>query len=104
MDTGMQLQCFVGCQPGTPQAETLMAQPISLLCCILRHAATFFQLTQMYCEFLQRHAGLLALRQPCGLIRHALLAVLHDLTQRYSLMLNPMPAPEQRRQGNWRSV
>src|SRR5215813_9809181 len=77
---------------------------MALLCCTLRHAATFFQITQLCGELLQRHDGLPALRQPCGLIRRALLAALHDLVQRYALMLNPMLDPEQRRQGNWRSV
>src|SRR5215475_6523547 len=104
MDMGMQLQCFTSCQPGTPQTETLMVQHVSFLCETLRHLATFFQTTQTCGEILQRHDGLPALRQPCGLVRRSLLAVLHDLVQRDSLMLNSMPEAEQRWQGNWCSV
>src|SRR5262245_14994675 len=100
MDMGMQLQCFAGRQPGTPQATTLM----SLLRCTLRHPTTSFQTTQMCGEILQGQDGLPALCQPCGLIKHALLVALHDLVQRYSLMLNPMLDPDQRRQGHWRRV
>src|SRR5215470_530564 len=104
MDMRMQLQCFASCQPGTPQTETLMVQHVSFLCETLRHPATSFQTTQTCGEILQKHDSLPALRQPCGLVRRSFLAVLHDLVQRDSLMLNPMPDAEQRRQGNWRSV
>src|SRR5262245_6272465 len=101
MDMGMQLQCFTSCEPGTPQTETLLVQYVSFLCETLGHLAMSFPTTQTCSEILQRHDGLPALRQPYGLGRRSFLTVLHDLVQRDSLMLNPMPDAEQRRQGNW---
>src|SRR6266571_3597623 len=104
MDVGRQLQCFVGRQPRTPQAETLVTEPAAFLCCPSRQPATRFRTIQPCGQILQRQDGLPALRPPCGLVRRGPLAVLYDLVQGDGLRLNLMPYPAQRRQGHRRGV
>ncbi len=104
MDVGRQLQGFVGRQPRTPQAETLVTEPSAFLCCPSRQPATRFRTIQPCGQILQRQDGLPALRPPCGLVRRGPLAVLYDLVQGDGLRLNLMPYPAQRRQGHRRGV
>src|SRR2546425_2293634 len=100
MNMWLQPQGFAYRQPGTPQAETLVAAPPPFLHSIEWLLIMGLQVTQLCGDVLQMHNSLLELRSLCYRLRRCPRMGLHDLVDGDFLMLHVMPEPAQRWQGS----